>query len=193
MTIPGTLASRPLSELPSGAVRGRSAHPAGSELHFSDRHRLSPVELLAIAHGFAGLARRWPGLANPAERRWSLVAATAHFEAFVIGWPAEGLLELHDHGGASGAIVVASGTLVETSVGRTPTDRTIQVTNVLHAGRHVAFEADRVHDVVNEGPDPATSVHVYSPALTSMTFYRRSATGSLVAGRTERFAPGSEP
>ena len=34
-----------------------------------------------------------------------------------------------------------------------------------------AFEAGHRHDVVNEGPGPAMSVHVYSPPLTTMTFY----------------------
>ena len=28
-----------------------------------------------------------------------------------------------------------------------------------------------MHDVVAPGPEPATSIHVYSPPLTSMTFY----------------------
>ena len=31
--------------------------------------------------------------------------------------------------------------------------------------------AAHVHDIVNVGPGPATSIHVYSPPLRSMTFY----------------------
>jgi predicted metal-dependent enzyme (double-stranded beta helix superfamily) len=33
------------------------------------------------------------------------------------------------------------------------------------------FEAGHRHDVVNDGPEVALSVHVYSPPLSSMTFY----------------------
>src|SRR5580692_21522 len=73
-------------------------------------------ELLAMAEGMAVKARQWPGLADSTSRRWELLASSETFEAWVIGWPPGGTLELHDHGDSAGAVVVAGGELVETLV-----------------------------------------------------------------------------
>src|ERR1700677_3331260 len=73
-------------------------------------------ELLAMAEGMAVRARHWPGLAASTTRRWELLASSETFEAWVIGWPPGGTIELHDHGDSAGAVVVASGELVETLV-----------------------------------------------------------------------------
>lgn len=103
------------------------------------------------------------------ERWYALLAATDTFEAWVIGWPVGGAIELHDHGGASGAIHVVRGALVETSTNRvlrTPLARARVV-----EGEAVSFGAAHVHDVVNLGDRPALSIHVYAPRLVSMTFY----------------------
>lgn len=49
----------------------------------------------------------------------------------------------------------------------------------------IALRASHVHDVHNHGRHPATSIHVYSPPLTTMTFYRHRAPGFLEPVRTE--------
>jgi hypothetical protein len=41
----------------------------------------------------------------------------------------------------------------------------------LTAGRVWPVPVGAVHDVVNRSPEPATSIHVYSPPLTQMTYY----------------------
>ncbi len=41
----------------------------------------------------------------------------------------------------------------------------------LRAGATATFGAGHVHDVANESDRPALSLHVYSPALTSMSFF----------------------
>ena len=48
-------------------------------------------------------------------------------------------------------------------------------------GETAAFGASRVHAVANRGAAVATSVHVYSPPLSSMKYYRPDDSGSLVA------------
>jgi len=54
------------------------------------------------------------------------------------------------------------------------------------------FGGDHVHAVVNRGEAGATSVHVYSPPLSSMSFYRESADGGYEVDRVDQvFAPGS--
>jgi len=45
------------------------------------------------------------------------------------------------------------------------------VRHELQAGATLGFGAGHVHDVTNESDEHALSLHVYSPALTSMTFY----------------------
>jgi predicted metal-dependent enzyme (double-stranded beta helix superfamily) len=49
-------------------------------------------------------------------------------------------------------------------------------------GRVTSFGPGVVHGVSNSGHRPATSVHVYSPPLTSMTFYA----GDAEIDRVER-------
>lgn len=47
-------------------------------------------------------------------RSFELIARTPTYEAWVIAWPTGGGIELHDHGGSSGAFYVVSGELDET-------------------------------------------------------------------------------
>jgi len=153
------------------------------------RRSFEPVELLAMAHGFAGSATSWPGMDNPPARSWRTIAATDRFEAWVVAWPVGGSIELHDHGGSAGAIVVVSGTLVETSV--RPDDAQLDASTMsIHTGGQVVFGPGHVHDLVNHGPGPALSVHVYSPALHAMTYFEWNDRQRLVPVRTEEYREG---
>lgn len=113
-------------------------------------------------------------------RAYELVELSDHFEVWVIHWPSDGALQLHDHGGSSGALYVVSGSLDEgaVSVANTYDHRSIG------AGQGTSFGPRYVHDVVNSGPDVATSVHVYSPPMEKMTFFTLGAEG-LVPDRTD--------
>jgi hypothetical protein len=98
----------------------------------------------------------------------------------LIHWPAGTGLEAHDHGGSTGAFAVVSGALDEdTSHGDVTTTRR------LGEGDVVWFDADHVHGVVNRGGVGATSVHVYSPPLRTMGFYRAEEAGELVVDRVD--------
>jgi hypothetical protein len=90
-------------------------------------------------------------------------------------------LVLHDHGGSSGAFHVVDGVLEETSTTRQ--SRHYQ-RRLVAAGQGVSFGPHYVHSVVNPELAAATSVHAYSPPLTSMTFYDQTPTG-LVVNRVE--------
>jgi hypothetical protein len=150
--------------------------------------RLDSGELLTVAEGLALSAASWPGVADPVTRTWHTVAATDRYEAFVIAWPVGGAIELHDHGDSAGAVVVAGGSLVERAVGHDAGGSPVATTRTLPTGGHVVFGPGHVHDIVNRGPGPALSVHVYSPVLRTMTFFRPTDRGLLVAVRTEDFA-----
>jgi Cysteine dioxygenase type I len=73
----------------------------------------------------------------------------------------------HDHGRSAGALLVVEGELVEV----VPRAGGPAVERALGAGpvRHLPVGA--VHDVVNRAPEPATSLHAYSPPLSAMTYY----------------------
>lgn len=164
----------PVPPGPSGSLSQR-LHPS-----WGQGTRLAPLELLGVARGCAATVEPWSARRGPlTERRYQLFEAADDFEVWVIHWPAGGQLELHDHGGSAGALWVRAGTLVE---GAWTGDQ--EAHRRLRAGHGTAFGPSHVHDVVNRGPGPATSVHAYSPPLASMTFYRPDPTG-LVADRTE--------
>jgi uncharacterized cupin superfamily protein len=116
-------------------------------------------------------AVHWPGALDTQRREWRLMARTPDFDAWLIAWPSGGKVELHDHGNSTGAVSVISGALVEAVPWRADTGRLSLVRHELQAGATLGFGAGHVHDVTNESDCPALSLHVYSPALTSMTFY----------------------
>jgi hypothetical protein len=133
----------------------------------------SPLAVDALAATAARLADAavWKTLTplTDTERWYALVATSDWFEAWVIGWPVGGAIELHDHGGSSGAVHVVRGALEETSTNRV--SRTPLARARVGEGEGIVFGPDHVHDVVNPGHQPALSIHVYAPRLVSMTFY----------------------
>ena len=146
-------------------------------------------ELQAIAEGLAGTAADWPAMNGITRRRWELMVASDTFEAWVIGWPPGGTIELHDHGDSAGAVVVAGGELVETLVTQN-VDGTVSASRRrMAAGTSWRMDSRHVHDIVNDGNRPAVSVHVYAPRLTSMTHYRLD-DGILRAEKTVRYRLG---
>src|ERR1700728_3197082 len=185
--------------------RQRSAHPAG-------RSRVQLAEVLPLVGGpkvvgepssrvgldpesLAGLASLygsscvtpWSERDEPelTVRAYELLELSEDFEVWVIHWPTGGLLQLHDHGGSSGALWVVSGSLEEGTFSRTETYERRWV----DAGQGISFGPEHVHDVVNHGTAVATSVHVYSPPMEKMTFFTPGSSG-LVPDRTEyRAAP----
>lgn len=105
---------------------------------------------------------------DPSARYYRRLLATDDHEAWLLTWlPGQGT-PWHDHGGSAGAFVVLQGTLTER----------VARHGLVRGGRHVhdrgsahAFGSRYVHRVTNEGSDPAVSLHVYAPRLTSMTDY----------------------
>jgi hypothetical protein len=163
---------------------------AGTRRRPADRPIADTAGLLSIAEGLAHSASTWPGMENPSDRCWRTIAVSEMFEAWVIAWPVGGSIELHDHGGSTGVVVVASGSLVETSV-RTYRDGSVgTVAEGLATGEHVVFGPGYVHDMVNEGPESALSIHVYSPALRTMNFFEADDQRGLIPVRTDEYRDG---
>jgi predicted metal-dependent enzyme (double-stranded beta helix superfamily) len=123
------------------------------------------------------------------RRRWELMAVTETYEAWVIAWPPGGAIELHDHGGSSGAVIVVEGELKESRIAARPSGGVAIRTSTIGAGESVSFGARHVHDIVNAADATAISVHVYAPRLSSMTYYRMTE-DALEAQSTVRYRFG---
>lgn len=144
-------------------------------------------DLLAAARRWASDPDSWPGspVFNPVERWYARLAETPDYEAWLLTWLPGQETDWHDHGGSAGAFTVVSGALVERAVITTPQKRSasfhvsagapgggrVHHTD-LPAGAGRRFGAHHVHSVANRGTVPAISIHVYAPALRSMTRYR---------------------
>ncbi len=117
------------------------------------------------------------------QRRYARLLHTPAYEAWLIAWPPAPDLALHDHGGSQGVFHVASGTLFEAHADLVDPTPLRMLSFGAGEGRYVA--PTLVHRVWNPGPADAVSVHVYSPPLTSMTFYDHRAGTFLAPLRTE--------
>jgi hypothetical protein len=147
------------------------------------------VDPAAIAQRL-GAAVHWPGAAGVRDRSWRLIAQTRDFDAWLIAWPGGTSAELHDHGGSRGAIHVITGSLVETIPWRDDGGEVTLARREVYSGVTLAFGAGHVHDVRNEAAVHALSLHVYSPPLTSMTYYDRF--GDRLMPRENRWVPSME-
>ena len=146
---------------------------------------LAPAAMLAIARELARDAATRRALArHHARERWFRRLVEHHaYDVWLIGWASYQRVDLHDHGGSSGALSVVEGELLESSGrrgggGELPDQRLV-------AGTARAFGAGHVHRVVNPRAAVATSLHVYSPPLVRMDFYERDTENVLNSTHTE--------
>ncbi|MET0910024.1 MAG: cysteine dioxygenase family protein [Ilumatobacteraceae bacterium] len=163
---------------PWRVASSRAVHPSA--------HSGEEPLVAVIAAGLAAVSVPWELSTgtHPTERCYELLLATDQYDAWLIHWPAGTGLDAHDHGGSTGAFAVVGGLLDEdiTVDGRTVTRR-------FGAGQTAAFDGDHVHAVINRADVGATSVHVYSPPLRTMSFYRDSPTGDRAVARVEPVSP----
>lgn len=152
----------PLRRSPAAAVPPARVRPSGREP--------LPAHVLAdIAAGFAAARPLWESTVrhDPDGREPVRLIGTERYEVWVIGWTTGQNVRVHDHGDSTGAFVVTEGELTEVF----PSGAGDVVERTLGTGRLRHLALGTVHDVVNRATAPATSIHVYSPPLTSMTYY----------------------
>jgi hypothetical protein len=152
---------------------------------------LSPLSLLDLLQEYA---TETAGLISPVdpgltERSYELLELSEDLEIWAIHWPKDRGLELHDHGGSTGALWVIEGSLDEHYIA---TDGLLARRSIVTGGG-AAFGATYVHDVVNSHDAPATSLHAYSPPMPSMTFYRQEGARLLVDRAEYRADPTWAP
>jgi hypothetical protein len=124
-------------------------------------------------------------------RAYAQLLGTPHLELWLIEWGPSAFLDLHDHGGAIGAIRLLQGNLVETYTDLT--SRSPLQSRVYSAGDQCELPSDHVHEMWNVTGQPALSLHGYSPRLSQMTFYDHSEPSFLTALRTAVFDPETTP
>lgn len=118
-----------------------------------------------IALSYAANRDSWKHLLryDPVERFSALVDRVGPYEVWLMSWLPGQATDLHDHGSATGAFTVVSGTLTERVV-RSGAEL------ALRPGQSRVFAPDYVHQVINNGIDPAVSVHVYLGAREMHTY-----------------------
>jgi mannose-6-phosphate isomerase-like protein (cupin superfamily) len=148
-------------------------------------HPLSPASILDVLRDLDRDRPTWRALARTSpEARWSRrVRITDCYDVWLIGWHERQGVDLHDHGGVAGGLLVLDGELRETST--RVEARPALVERRLRTGDAVAFGPGHVHWVVNAEPVPATSIHVYSPPLSAMRFFDYTRLGGLEYKRSE--------
>ncbi|ASO22348.1 putative metal-dependent enzyme (double-stranded beta helix superfamily) [Actinoalloteichus hoggarensis] len=134
-----------------------------------------------VAMATATDREQWaPLLRYDPDQRWSgLLSRTEHHEVWLLSWLPGQRTRLHDHGGAVGAFTVVNGVLTERVARQDGRGGRIEVVQPLAAGASRVFGPDYVHEVVNEGPDPAVSVHVYRRERREMNEYEFDAVEGL--------------
>jgi predicted metal-dependent enzyme (double-stranded beta helix superfamily) len=164
------------------ALPARSPAPLAAEL------------LVDIAAGLAASTALVEAVArhDPAARRPVRLLATAHYEAWVIGWTPGQRVEPHDHGPSLGVVAVTEGALTELHVEHGGPGPRLAA-RLLEAGSVHVVPVGAVHDIVNRGPAPATSVHVYSPPISEMTRYDETLAplGTVAVGHERPALPGA--
>jgi hypothetical protein len=175
MMIPQELLIHPPIHRPGVHARARELDGLLSALDLP-KGRLSESRLATLVLAVACRPHLFEDLVedDPISRWWMLLHEAENFDLRVLSWERDQETDWHDHGGASGAYVVTSGSLVERF---RDTDNVSLVTRRIGVGQFATFGASHVHDVVHGDGTPAISIHAYSPPLTGLTFYDRSTHG----------------
>ncbi len=137
---------------------------------------LDQRELAELAAGLAAQPHRWQqhlvpaddtaAGARPGERYYVSLHRDAHVDVWLLCWQPEDDTGWHDHDVSSGAVAVATGTLVEHNLA---IGRPFIATSV-PAGSVYSFGPDHIHRLVGAEPG-SVSVHAYSPPLWRMGRY----------------------
>lgn len=148
----------------------RHLEPLLSAAYLSDEPgRIELPELRQLTAGLGALTDVWrPIIQHRADKRWySRLLLSATVEVWLIGWYPGQQTDVHDHGGALGALTVVEGSVAEDRF-----DREWQLTAVRShgLGASVGFGAAHVHRVANRGAGLATTIHAYSPPELPMRY-----------------------
>jgi predicted metal-dependent enzyme (double-stranded beta helix superfamily) len=137
------------------------------------------IDHLAVALKYAAAPEQWPVAPrfNPRQRWYHRLAVEPDHEVWLLTWLPGQATDLHDHGGSAGAFQVFAGSLIEDTVTTDGISAPRITARELGEGTGRRFGSRHIHRIANRSGHPAVSIHVYGPALTTMTRYRISPTG----------------
>ncbi|WP_154676763.1 cysteine dioxygenase [Parafrankia discariae] len=161
---------------------------------------LGLADLRELVSRLAGADLAWRPLVrhDPHSRWYTRLLLSGAVEVWLIGWYPGQRTEIHDHGGALGALAVAEGAVEEDECGP---DWRIARTRRHGTGALATFRPDHVHRIVNRGNGLATTIHAYSPPELPLRYApelgRRAEPGTAAramaeAAPTPREAPALE-
>ena len=142
---------------------------------------LSRPELLDLAHEIAAEEDLWREhvLHDATERQYQQLYRDPNIDVWLICWMHRQDTGYHDHDRSSGAVFVCEGILCEDHFHRDDDGWIRERTRRHSAGGSFDFDAAYIHGVRNETDAPATSIHVYSPALWRMGHYEADENGVM--------------
>jgi len=158
-------------------ARGELARWLDDEL--PDDRDLTPVELQLLAGRIAGEQALWRSHVrhDPHERYTKLLHRRERVDVWLLCWLEVQETGLHDHDLSAGALHVCEGTLVEDVLRFNSSSSLGTARRRMGAGTSRGFDIGHIHGVRHLGPEPATSIHVYSPALRGMGHYELGSGG----------------
>ncbi len=116
---------------------------------------------------------------DPDERFYHQLYRDPNVDVWLICWLDEQSTGYHDHDRSGGGVVVTEGTLNEDFFVKGDDGWIREETREHAAGGWFEFDATYIHGVRHGGAGPATSIHVYSPALWRMGHYEPDENGIL--------------
>jgi quercetin dioxygenase-like cupin family protein len=161
--------------VPPSPVPGPSSaqllHPAARFAALLAAEALPRQALADIAAGLARIDRSVPEQAGsaPGTPRSIRLIGTEVYDVWLITWPSGTGMSHHDHGSSLSVLQVVSGILAEIHAPAGEPGRT----RLLETGCSAVTEPGQAHELWNPGPSEATSVHVYSPPLETVTYSGR--------------------
>jgi rhodanese-related sulfurtransferase len=166
------------SPFPDTARPVVSSDPSVAELVATlplGRGRLGPGMLRGVTELFAARPETWSERLVPTSdgRVYVRLFRCDELEVWLLGWEGGQETTWHDHGGSSGSFRVVEGALLEEF--RRPSGTLGR--RVLRVGEGASFGPGYAHNVIREQSGPALSIHAYSPALHTMTYFRPTALG----------------
>jgi hypothetical protein len=135
---------------------------------------LTRPQLAGLATALGREPRFWSYLVrhNPQQRYFHQLYRDANLDAWLICWLDAQDTGYHDHELSSGAVYVVEGVLSEDYFYRDADGWIHERTRERHAGTVFDFDGTSIHGVRHAGGPPATSIHIYSPALWRMGYYQ---------------------
>lgn len=134
---------------------------------------LTREQLAALAVALGHEPRFWTEHVrhDPSTRHFVQLYRDANVDVWLICWLDAQDTGYHDHDLSSGAVYVCEGTLCEDYFYRDAGGWIDVRTRERSAGEVFDFDGSSIHGMRHAGGPPATSVHVYSPALWRMGYY----------------------